>query len=221
MKTKLILTTAFVTWGTLGCALTSKSEAISARYFSPEPDAASAGPAGKAPAQQSAARASELRLGRVEHASYLDERMVYRDSSYELGYYTERRWTESPEEYLKRELSRTLFERRGVRRVLGGAAPTLEVELTAFEEIRAPKHLARVRITAQVEDARVVRWMDTFTVDEPIDDRGDKGGDAASATAAAMGKALRSAVAEVADRVIATLDAPPPPDAGPVTANTR
>jgi hypothetical protein len=36
-----------------------------------------------------------------------------------------------------------------------------------------------------------------------------------------MGKALRSAVAEVADRVIATLDAPPPPDAGPVTANTR
>ena len=99
---------------------------------------------------------------------------------------------------------------------MGGAAPTLEVELTAFEEIRAPKHLARVRVTARLQDQRVVRWIDTFTVDQPV----GAGGDASSAAGAAMGKALHGGVAEVGDRGVATVDAPPAESAS-ATAGTR
>ncbi|MEO7328863.1 MAG: hypothetical protein ABI193_09815, partial [Minicystis sp.] len=83
-------------------------------------------------------------------AAYLDERLVYRDSVYELGYYQERRWTEEPSHYLARRLGRVLFEERGIRQVVGGSAPTLEVELTSFEEIRAPKRVARVRVVARL-----------------------------------------------------------------------
>jgi Tfp pilus assembly protein PilF len=33
--------------------------------------------------------------GHISAASYLDERMVFRDSAFELGYYQEKRWTEA------------------------------------------------------------------------------------------------------------------------------
>jgi hypothetical protein len=72
----------------LGCALTSKADALSPRYFSPEqapePSAARAAPE----------RRLELRLGQVSSASHLDERISYRLSSSEVGFYEERRWTE-------------------------------------------------------------------------------------------------------------------------------
>src|SRR5689334_17259795 len=64
-----------------GCALTSKSEPLEPRYYSPERYGAMSKPAPAA-----AGPAVELRLGHVGAASYLDERMVYRDSDYELGY---------------------------------------------------------------------------------------------------------------------------------------
>ena len=65
---------------TAGCALTSKSEPIAPRYFSPERPAD--------PAHANAKPADvplELRLGRVSGSSHLDERLVYRDSDYQLG----------------------------------------------------------------------------------------------------------------------------------------
>lgn len=56
------------------------------RYFSPERPGevrgARAHPAGIAP---------ELRLGHVTGASHLDERVAYRDSEVEVGYYQGRR----------------------------------------------------------------------------------------------------------------------------------
>lgn len=191
---------------TPGCALTSKSVPISPRYFSPErpadPARASAKPAG-APL--------ELRLGRISSSSHLDERLVFRDSDYELGYYEERRWTEDPEEYLRRRLGRVLFEERGLRHVIGGMAPTLEVELTAFEEIRTPKRTARVQLTARLQDARLVRWEETLTVDQPIPE--DSKGDAADAMVAAIGTALGSVVDRIADRVMTELTAAATPAA--------
>src|SRR4029078_3767284 len=81
-----------------------------------------------------------LRLGRVVAGSSCPEQIPYRDSDHELGFYEERRWTERPEVYLRRALARALFEERGATRVVSGFAPTLDVELTAREEIRAPQH---------------------------------------------------------------------------------
>jgi cholesterol transport system auxiliary component len=184
----------------LGCALTSKSDPGVPRFFSPESSSEGTPRAAPAPAS---APAAELRLGRVTGASYLDDRLVYRDSDYELGYYQERRWTEAPEQYLKRRLSRVLFEERGVRRVVGGAAPTLEVELVAFEEIRAPRRLARVRVVARLSDQRAVRWEETLTVDQPL--AGVEQGDAADRMVAALGLALRAVVDRIGERVAAEL----------------
>lgn len=162
------------------------------RYFSPERPGDAAHPTTKP-----VARAMELRLGHVTAASHLDERLVYRESDYELGYYQERRWTESPDQYLKRRLARALFEERGLRHVVGGSAPTLEAELIAFEEVRAPKRLARVRVTARLYDPRAVRWEQTLTVDQPV----GASGDAADATVQALGLALRTVVERIANRV--------------------
>ena len=207
---------ALAALATAGCALTSKSVPIAPRYFSPErpadPARVSAKPAG-APL--------ELRLGRISSSSHLDERLVFRDSDYELGYYEERRWTEDPEEYLRRRLGRVLFEERGLRHVIGGIGPTLEVELIAFEEIRTPKRVARVQLTARLQDARLVRWEETLTVDQPIPEEGK--GDGGDAMVAAIGIALGSVVDKIADRVMTelTATATPAPAAPPPLPVTR
>lgn len=189
---------------TAGCALTSKSEPIAPRYFSPER------PADPARANTKPPEASfELRLGRVYGSSHLDERLVFRDSDYQLGYYEERRWTEEPAEYLRRRLARVLFEERGLKHVVGGIGPSLEVELTGFEEIRTPKRVARVQMTARLQDARVVRWEQTMTIDQPISENAT--GDVAGSMVAAIGVALSTAVDQVADRVVADLSSTPLP----------
>jgi cholesterol transport system auxiliary component len=196
-----------------GCALTSKSEPIAPRYFSPDrasdPARSSTKLSGVPP---------ELRLGHINGASHLDERLIFRDSDYELGYYEERRWTEEPAEYLRRRLARVLFEERGLRHVVGGFAPTLEVELTSFEEIRSPKRMARVQVAVRLQDARIVRWEETMTVDQPITSN-DKG-DLADAMVAALGVALSTTVDKIAERVVSDLTAPPPPAPTPPPATS-
>ena len=135
-----------------GCALTSKSEPLDIRYFTPEKvkpqlTAATTNPTeGDAPA---------LELGRISSGSNVREKMAFRDASWEVGYYEDRRWTERPEAFVRRELGRTLFEERGFRRSISdAAAPTLEIELIAFEEIRAkPLHVARVQLRMIVDGA--------------------------------------------------------------------
>lgn len=188
-----------------GCALTSKSEPIEPHYYSPERSGA---PTKQAPAAAAIGPAAELRLGHVGAASYLDERMVYRDSDYELGYYEEKRWTEPPEEYLRRRLERTLFEERGLRHVVSGSAATLDVELTAFEEIRKPKHIARVRVSVRLQDGRLVRWEQSLTVDQPVAEVDEEL--QAEEVAKAVGMALGSVVDQIADRVAKDLATPPP-----------
>ncbi len=187
-----------------GCALTSKSEPIAPRYFSPERPADPARASAKPPEIP-----LDLRLGRVYGSSHLDERLVFRDSDYQLGYYEERRWTEEPAEYLRRRLARVLFEERGLRHLVGGLGPSLEVELTGFEEIRNPRRVARVQMTARLQDARLVRWEETLTIDQPIPD--DSTGDLANSMVAALGVALTTAVDKIADHVVTDLSATPPP----------
>jgi cholesterol transport system auxiliary component len=181
------------------CALTSKSDPILPRYFSPERSDAIAKPGFAA-----GGVGAELRIGTISAASHLDERMVFRDSTFELGYYQEKRWTEAPEEYLRRRLERALFEERGLRHVVGGAAPMLVVELTAFEEIRKPKRIARVQVTVRLQDARLVRWEQTLTVDSPVATSSDDEWE--NEMVEAVGVALVSVVNQIADRVTKELE---------------
>ena len=110
-------------------------------------------------------------MGRVNSASYLKDRIAFRDKSFEIGYYEELRWTEKPEAYLRRALSRALFEEQGVRQIVAGPGTTLDVDLDAFQELRFPRHAARMRITWVLrDDAHRYQYEETFTIGRPIPD---------------------------------------------------
>lgn len=129
------------------CALTSKAPPLDVEYFAPQ------SPAEEAPMNEST---KKLRLGHVEAGTHLRSRIAYRESPIELGFYEQRRWTESPEEYARRALERELAQTGAL--VTSGRAPELEVEVLAFEEIRAPRPAGRVSLHYRViEDRRVVR----------------------------------------------------------------
>jgi cholesterol transport system auxiliary component len=185
-----------------GCALLSKSDALVPRYFSLERPGESTSRSERAPGPT-----GELRLGRVDGASHLEERLVFRNSDHELGYYAESRWTEEPEQYLKRRLARVLFEERGIHHVVGGSAVTLDVQLTAFEEVRAPNRMARVQVTVTLHDQRVVLWEETLTVEQPVAESSP--GALADAVVVALGESLRITVDRIADRVVQELAAVP------------
>ena len=189
-----------------GCALLSKGDQGAARFFSLERvrdrNAAIASEAPAAPAD-----AAKLRLGRVTGSPHLEERLVFRDTANEVNYYRELRWTEPPEVFLKRMLETALFETRGLRHVVGGAGPTLDVQLTSFDEVRAPDHVARAQVVATLHDDQVVLWQETLTEDRPVVDVAD--GDDAAATVSALGLALQAAVDGIADRAVREIAARP------------
>ncbi len=196
------------------CALTSKSEPLLTRYFSP--DYIGAPPRQAVPASTAAAGTGQLRLGDVRGGSHLRERILYRDANETLGYYEQRRWTERPEDYVRRALARALFEERGMQRVVAGAAPTLEVELVAFEEIRAPQRKVRLETVILLHDERVVHLEETVTIERPVrsSDPEDLG-----AVVQAMAEALRLSVTYIADRVtaeVAAMSQPAAPAAAPL-----
>jgi cholesterol transport system auxiliary component len=200
---------AILVIGASGCALLGKSDALAPRYFSP--DLATATAAGSKAASGQGATALELRLGRITAASYLGERIVFRDSNYELNFYEERRWTERPEAYLRRALSQALFQEHGLQRIVSGAGPTLDVELIEFAELRLAQPKARVRATYVLSDNRLVRREATVTVELPFSSDPKQ----ASPTPAvrAMSAALSNAVNQIVDQVLAELRE------GPATAN--
>lgn len=183
-------------WSMLcGCALTSKADALSPRYFSPQLVGEARSPA--------AARSFELRLGQVASASNLDERMAYRINPVEVGFYEDRRWTELPEQYLRRALEKELFEDRKLTRVVSGAAPTLDVELIAFEEQRGTPGKARVSLRFTLRDERRALLEQTLTLEQPLGDR--RGGDASELVAEALAGTLARAVRQLGSEVIERL----------------
>jgi len=188
-----------LTWGGLaGCALTSKGDALSIRYFDPEtarPHIMSASAAGAA--RQEVA----VELGRVTAGINLRERIAYRDAAFEVGFYDDKRWTERPEVYVRRELARTLFEERGMRRALAGQAPVLEVEVISFEELRGPPAAARIQLRILVHDERDALLEKTILIDRPVLS-GEKGFDG---LVQAMAQALDAATEQVANEVATVL----------------
>lgn len=208
---QLMLATV-IAFGLGGCALLTKSKPVDIRYFTPElPPEAGAAPA---------ATGQQLRLGRVHAASYLRERIAYREPGAEIGYYPRLRWAEPPEAFLRRGLARRLFQERGVREIVSGTGPSLEVDLEAFEEQRGERPTARVQVTWRLRDQRVVLVQRTLTVEKPVGSHDDD--EVAEALVAAMGQALDSVVGSVTTDVIAALPAPLPasPAPPPATAAT-
>ncbi|MBI5534121.1 MAG: membrane integrity-associated transporter subunit PqiC [Deltaproteobacteria bacterium] len=162
-----VLCMAGLAFASSDCALTSKADLVDIRYFSPERVKPHSDVAVSAAAKSD--RNLEVRLGRVSSGPNLRERIAYRDTAYELGYYEELRWTERPETFVRRELGRSLFEAHGMRRALDRAAPTLDVEVIAFDEIRLKTGRA-VQVQMKVilyDDAGVV-FEDTMTIERPV-----------------------------------------------------
>ena len=188
----------------LGCALMSKGAVVAPRYFSPVLPS----PAAQVPSPPGARPALALRMGQVEAASHLEERMAYRLNPTELGYYEDRRWTEEPQEYLRRALERELFERKHVRRVVTGPADTLDVELTAFEEIRQPSPHVRLALTFSLHDDRESFLEQSVVIERPLADGNEA--DRSERVASALGGALAEAVSKLGDAVTQYVRAPDP-----------
>ena len=194
------LLTYVVLLGSCSCALTGKADALYPRFFSPEMDVAP----GAVPARVEPPLA--LRLGRVEAVSYVEERFAYRVEPSELSYYEDRRWTEPPERYLRRALERELFQQRGIVRTVSGPGTTLDVELTAFEELRSTPRRVRLVLNFSLHDDRQSQLERRVVVERPLP------ASAADASArevtAALALALSAAVSDVSEQVTRELHAP-------------
>jgi cholesterol transport system auxiliary component len=184
----------------LGCALLSKSDPLELRYF----EALGAAQDQRQPASPAAAasaggeQAPRLRLGAVTSARHLDLRIATRRGAHELGYHETLRWTERPEEYVRRALSRDLYEQASFTRVVSGPAPTLEVELMAFEECeQGGRRRGRVELQTVLHDERVQLDQETIRVETDIDAAQRDG---AEALVAALGQALSQASRRVTER---------------------
>lgn len=173
-----------------GCALTSRSEPRELRYFAPElaPPASFTGP-----------RCGRVRLGRVVAASGPRLAIQRRVSAVELEPYETLRWTESPETYARRAVTRALSA-RPLEQATAGPAFALDVELLAFEEVvRGASRDGRVALRYQLRDAqRVVAQGDAAAV-QPAGDTAIDG------VVAAIGSALTAASDQLADRVVVAI----------------
>lgn len=195
-----------------GCALLTKAEPRVPRYFTPESGSAHSDSHG--PPQAASPLTPRLRLGSVRGGSQLRERIMYRSSAHELGYYDDLRWSERPEVYLRRALERVLFEERGLFRVASGSAPTLDVELVAFEVIRPPeRNKVLVQVVMALDVNHSGKLSRTITIERAIQaaGAGDSRDDDAEAAVGALGTALDACVAQIADVVIAELAVDPAP----------
>lgn len=194
-----------------GCALSSKAKPLELHYFSAESPADTT-----AQSRAPVAGAPRLRLGQVTAADYLRYRIVHRESAQSVDPYETLRWTEPPREFVRRALIRALFDTGALVQVVGGVAPTLDVEVTAFEEVARPGgHAGRVELSYQLHDERTVLARGTVTAERPAR------GSGMEAVVAAIGAAMDAASAELAGRIVPRLaspaeptDAPPPRTGG-------
>lgn len=213
----IVFLVASAAFASNACALLSKSELVEVRYFSPE--RADSKPVAESqwvePRKSAPDGPLEVRLGRVSSGSNLRERIAYRNATFELGYYEDLRWVEHPETFVRRELGRALFEVRGLRRVLTGAAPTLEVEVTAFDDLRLnTARAARVQLKIILYEDNGVIFENTLTVDRPVAGEKPKIEDVVAAMAIALDSAseqvaLRVEKALVARRAVSPTDTAP------------
>lgn len=181
-----------------GCALTSRSKPPEYRYFTPER------------AEHSTTRTpeeprGELKIGRVSASEHLRFAIVHRNSPIEIEPYHTLRWTELPDSYVHRALLRALFDERPLQQAVSGNVPTLDVEVTAFEEVRSTRPTGRVALSYVLQHGSTVLLRGTIAIDRP----------AASAdieaVVAAIRAAMNAATSELADRVADAVEKLAPP----------
>ena len=178
-----------------GCLSKTAVEPI--RYFRPEPP--TGGEAARAPAARAA---SPVWLRRVTAASHLHELMARRTSDVEIGFNDLERWTSPPASFVERALAVELFEALGVERSESARSPRLDVEVLAFEERMAPRHVATVALAVSLLDGRELSILErTFGADSPVDSNDP------AAVARAMGIALDQAVRAAAAAIVEALPA--------------
>lgn len=131
-----------------GCALASKSQPLELRYFSADPSASTS---------HAATHTVLLRLGRISLVPHLRGAIVHRDSDVEMARYETLRWSDSPDVYAREALIADLFDARSFQQAVTGDVPVLEVEVSAFEEVRRRTgRFARVELQYVVHDERRV-----------------------------------------------------------------
>lgn len=178
-----------------GCALTSKATPIDYRYFSPE--VASQPPA----AETAVAVRTPLRLGRITSSANLRTHIVHRDSSWELGAYETLRWTDNPEVYVRRSLSRALFEDHPFAQTLGGPGATVDVEVIAFEEVRKGNtRSGRVELRWLLHDERAMLGSGTLAAEKVA--AGEDIEQVVAAIALAMNDATDRVASEIAKEMV-------------------
>jgi len=180
-----------------GC-LGSKATPLDVRYFSPE------APTARAPARPGVAvpapQMARLRLGRVSPSANLRYDIVHRESTFEVAPYETRRWTEQPDAYVRRSLAHALFDARPLQRAVGGAAPTLEIEVIAFEEVSTTsRHTGRVQLGYQLSDEQSVLASGVVTAEHEVRGAGF------DAVVAAIAAAMEDVTAQVGDLVVRQL----------------
>jgi cholesterol transport system auxiliary component len=175
-----------------GCALTNKADAVDVHWFAP------AQPERKVDvAQQSGLT---MRLGRIRSAAHLESEIVYRESDVKFGSYPFDRWTERPEDYVRRAVSTAIFDERGVVQAVGGSPPVLDLQVLAFEEVRrGDQKLARVTIDYALRNDKVVLLADVITVERPAN------GTDVDGVVVAMGGALSDASEKLGDAILKKL----------------
>jgi len=141
-----------------------------------------------------------LRLGELTSSANLRYAIVHRDSAVEVEPYETLRWAENPEDYVRRALSRALFQDSPLTEVVGGQAVTLDVEVIAFEELRrGERHLGRVQLGYQLHDDRAVLASGVVTTER------EAASAAIESVVSAIGDAMNDATSELAQNVVAQL----------------
>jgi len=164
------------------------------RFFRPDSVALSPDPV-----LGDAATARTIRLRAVRARPFLRERIVWRTPT-EYGTYEQRRWSELPEAYVERAIASALRREAHIDLTDDARAPTLSANVTAFDEVVAPTHVANVAIDASLTAADGHRLFERrFSAEAPIAD------DDPSSLVHAIGAALDDVSAQVARSVAETL----------------
>jgi hypothetical protein len=140
-----------------------------------------------------------VKLGQVIAGSELGRRILRRTSPVEVERYDELWWTDTPDAFVQRSLSRALFDERPLQEAVSGPGPVLEVEVIAFEE--SEQGIGRVTLRYRLLDGRAVLDRGEVTKEQA----GEGDGKDFEATAIAIGRAMKAATAQVADSVVRTL----------------
>jgi cholesterol transport system auxiliary component len=193
----LLSVCALIAASSSACALTSRSEPLPIRYFTLENSAG----AELAPRPTERHEKLELRLGRIDASGDLSHELAVRTGANELSYRDDQRWTEKPEQYLRRGLERALFQERGLTRAYTGRVPTLDVELVELAEVEGAPSKARVRALLHLHDERRGLCDQAFEAEQPI---AQSSQDVTQAVAA-LSTALQRTVGEMSDRVVQCL----------------